>query len=178
MDAYTFLMSHYRTGDRIFLFGFSRGAFTARAIAGLLYQIGLLRPGQENLIPYGLRLFWWHQGYTPDKNTYAEADEFSRKFSRPNFKRRRKEAVEYVGIWDTVKSTGFARGNLILLWTAQLPIARNVSHALSIDERRRPYKSLLLSYSPEAGGVVKAKEEGWFKEVRFAGCSLGCRGNL
>ena len=169
MDGYTFLMNNYRAGDRIFLFGFSRGAYTARAIAGLLYQIGLLRPGQENLIPYGMRLFWWHQGYTPDKNTYAEADEFSRKFSRPDFQRRRKKSVHYAGIWDTVKATGLARGNLILPWTAQLPAVLWLSHAVSIDERRRPYKPVLLSYSPEAHGVIESKRLGQFKEVWFSG---------
>ena len=169
MDAYTFLMESYEPGDRIFLFGFSRGAFTSRAIAGLLYQVGLLRPGQENLIPYALRLFWWHQGYRPDTNTYREADEFSRKFSRPDFQRRQKNKVHYIGIWDTVKATGFARGNVILPWTAQLPIAQALSHAVSIDERRRPYKPILLSYSPEARGLAEAKKEGRFKEVWFAG---------
>jgi uncharacterized protein (DUF2235 family) len=169
MDGYTYLMNNYRTGDRIYLFGFSRGAYTARAIAGLLFQIGLLRPGQENLIPYALRLFWWHQGYTPDQKVYDEADEFSRKFSRPDFQRRRKNSIRYAGVWDTVKATGFARRNLILPWTAQLPAVSVVSHAVSIDERRRPYKPILLSYSPQAHGVMESKRLGQFKEVWFVG---------
>ncbi|WP_234439638.1 MULTISPECIES: T6SS phospholipase effector Tle1-like catalytic domain-containing protein [Streptomyces] len=44
-EAYTYLMHHYEPGDRIFLFGFSRGAYTARALAGLLKSVGLLRRG-------------------------------------------------------------------------------------------------------------------------------------
>lgn len=163
MDGYRVLMENYQLGDRIYLFGFSRGAFTSRAIAGLLYQVGLLRPGQENLIPYALRLFWWHQGYERKEEWTAEADEFSAKFARPDFGRRSEDKIHYLGIWDTVKATGFARANLILPWTAQLPNVRILRHAVSIDERRRPYKPLLLKYS------LDAKHEGRFKEVWFAG---------
>src|SRR5581483_9080737 len=41
-DAYVFLMNHFQPGDRVFLFGFSRGAYTARAVASLLHMYGLL----------------------------------------------------------------------------------------------------------------------------------------
>jgi uncharacterized protein (DUF2235 family) len=53
-EAYTYLMQHYEDGDRLFIFGFSRGAYTARALAGLLRAAGLLRPGSENLVPYAV----------------------------------------------------------------------------------------------------------------------------
>jgi uncharacterized protein (DUF2235 family) len=49
--AYTWLIREYRPGDNIFIFGFSRGAFTARALAGLLYTVGLIRSGSEELGP-------------------------------------------------------------------------------------------------------------------------------
>jgi uncharacterized protein (DUF2235 family) len=49
--AYAFLMRNWQPGDRVFLFGFSRGAYTARALAGLLHMFGLLRPSHENLLP-------------------------------------------------------------------------------------------------------------------------------
>ena len=44
-EAYTYLMQHWRTGDSIYIFGFSRGAYTARALAGMLTRPGLMRPG-------------------------------------------------------------------------------------------------------------------------------------
>ena len=44
-DAYRYLMNTYRDGDRVFLFGFSRGAYTVRALAGVLHMYGLLSPG-------------------------------------------------------------------------------------------------------------------------------------
>ena len=56
--AYTFIMNNYKAseGDRLFLFGFSRGAYTVRAIASLLRSCGILRPGHETSIPYAIRL--------------------------------------------------------------------------------------------------------------------------
>ena len=53
-NAYAFLMDQYEDGDEIFVFGFSRGAYTARALTGMLAAFGLFRPGAENLIPYAI----------------------------------------------------------------------------------------------------------------------------
>lgn len=50
-DAYKYLMDFYRPGDKIYLFGFSRGAYTARALAGMIQRVGLLNPGNYNQIP-------------------------------------------------------------------------------------------------------------------------------
>jgi uncharacterized protein (DUF2235 family) len=49
-------MNEYEEGDLVYLFGFSRGAYTARALCGLLHMFGLLRPGNEGLIPYAMCL--------------------------------------------------------------------------------------------------------------------------
>lgn len=56
-EAYTWLMRNYQAGDRIFVFGFSRGAYTALALTGILRTIGLLRAGAENLVPYAIKLY-------------------------------------------------------------------------------------------------------------------------
>jgi len=56
-DAYRYLMELYCEGDDIYLFGFSRGAYTARALAGVLHMFGLLCPGNEGLIPYVTRMY-------------------------------------------------------------------------------------------------------------------------
>src|SRR4051812_39013145 len=63
-DAYCFLMENYEPGDKVYLFGFSRGAFTARAVAGMIHAVGLLRPGTDNLIPYAMS--YWRKSYTPE----------------------------------------------------------------------------------------------------------------
>ncbi len=56
-DAYRYLMREYEEGDRVFVFGFSRGAYTARAVCGMLATVGLLYEDNEGQIPYALRLF-------------------------------------------------------------------------------------------------------------------------
>ena len=55
-NAYVFLMNHFQPDDRVFLFGFSRGAYTVRAVAALLHMYGLIRPGNEPLVPYAIRM--------------------------------------------------------------------------------------------------------------------------
>src|SRR3546814_19067005 len=49
LGAYRFLVENWEEGDRIYLFGFSRGAWTARVLAGLIHLIGLVRPSQLNM---------------------------------------------------------------------------------------------------------------------------------
>ena len=56
-EAYTYLIDFWEPNDRVFLFGFSRGAYTARVLAGLLHQLGLLPRGNYNLIPYAMKYF-------------------------------------------------------------------------------------------------------------------------
>jgi uncharacterized protein (DUF2235 family) len=56
-ELYRYLMMHYEEGDRLFLFGFSRGAFTVRALAGMLHVSGLLRPDDTHLLAYALGLY-------------------------------------------------------------------------------------------------------------------------
>ncbi len=51
-DAYEYLMNQYEPGDHVYLFGFSRGAFTVRSLAGMLTKCGLLQKGSKNLLPY------------------------------------------------------------------------------------------------------------------------------
>lgn len=49
-NAYKYLMDYYRAGDKVYIFGFSRGAYTARALAGMIQKVGLLPPGNHNQI--------------------------------------------------------------------------------------------------------------------------------
>ena len=56
-EAYSYLMDFWEPGDQVFLFGFSRGAYTVRLLAGMLHALGLLPRGNQNLVPYVMRLF-------------------------------------------------------------------------------------------------------------------------
>jgi uncharacterized protein (DUF2235 family) len=129
-DAYRYLMNVYEDGDDVFLFGFSRGAYTARALAGVLHMFGLLHPGNEGLIPYVIRLYAKRTrkagGMT---HTFQVADGFKATFCRPC-------PLHFVGLWDTVSSVGWLWNPVRLPYTAQNPDMANGRHAVSIDERR------------------------------------------
>ena len=65
-EAYRYLMETWEPGDPLYVFGFSRGAYTARALAGMLYRVGLLRPGAENLVPYAVGVYARNRGEDAD----------------------------------------------------------------------------------------------------------------
>jgi uncharacterized protein (DUF2235 family) len=172
-EAYGFLMRAYQPGDRIFIFGFSRGAYTARALTGMLRTVGLLRPGADNLVPYAMKLYakGGRRGQTEaaERAFWRLRSEFTGKFGNPEFPSRFEPQVEFLGVWDTVKSVGW------LNWRAQLeqarwPFTRKVSnarvvrHALALDERRRPYGEYRFDADELAapGGRVR---ELWFAGV-------------
>jgi len=136
-DAYRYLMSVYEAGDNVFLFGFSRGAYTARALAGVLHMFGLLCPGNEGLIPYIIRLYARRTrdaaGMT---HTFQIATEFKKTFCRNC-------PLHFVGVWDTVSSVGWVWDPLKLPYTGQNPDMANGRHAVSIDERRCYFRNNL-----------------------------------
>ena len=77
-DAYVFLMNNFSSDDQVYLFGFSRGAYTVRVVASLLHMYGLLPKGNESLVPYAIRMM------TADaKARFLLADEFKGTFSTP-----------------------------------------------------------------------------------------------
>jgi len=129
-DAYRYLMNTYADGDRVFIFGFSRGAYTARALAGVLHMYGLLCPGNEGLIPYVVRMFSARSreagGLTP---TLTVAHNFKNTFSRAC-------PLHFLGLWDTVSSIGWIYDPVVLPYSTRNPGVRTVRHALSLHERR------------------------------------------
>ena len=153
-DVYSFLMAEFKPGDRVFIFGFSRGAYTARALCGLLHMCWLLTPGNEALIPYALRLY-----KSNDPHKFEVADGFRTTFGVPC-------APYFLGLWDTVSSVGWildpihTRGGH-LPYTATLPEISVLRHAVSIDERRAFFRQNLI-HEPVA------KDQN-LKQVWFAG---------
>lgn len=136
-DAYRYLMDTYEDGDKVFLFGFSRGAYTVRALAGVLHMFGLLCPGNDGLIPYVIRMFARRTrkagGMT---HTFEVAEGFKATFGRDC-------PLHLVGVWDTVSSVGWVWDPLKLPYTAQNPAMIHGRHAVSIDERRCYFRNNL-----------------------------------
>lgn len=150
--AYAFLAQHWQPGDRIFVFGFSRGAYAARALAALLHSAGLLPGHQLNLFDDAWALLKARpgKGKQPD---FALQARFKKAFSR-------RVQVDFLGLFDTVKSIGWLYDPLVLPYTANNPIVRTVRHALSIDERRAFFR-------PNHWGNAGPRQ--CVKEVWFAG---------
>lgn len=153
-DAYRFLMEHSRPGDRVFVFGFSRGAYTARALAALLHLYGLLPSGSESLLPYVMRLFSASRdrlraSKTKQDEFWALCDEFRETFARaiPGCTDRR-FPIHFLGLFDTVSSVGWAWDPLRLPNTAHNPSVAIVRHAISIDERRCFFRQNTFTAAP------------------------------
>jgi len=126
-EGYLFLMQNYRAGDKIYLFGFSRGAYTARALAGLLYKIGVLPKDNQEQIPFAYHLY---------TRTDAPSLELSRGFKETFC---RSVTVEFVGVWDTVASVGVVVGRNLPFTTSNAAI-KVFRQALSLDEHRAKFQ--------------------------------------
>ena len=156
-ESLTFLIQNYQPGDRVFIFGFSRGAFTARGLTGMIYRSGVMRPGAENLVPYLVAAYTKGDNFTEDD--WTRLDRFASTFS-VRTDGSLALPVHFLGLWDSVKALGILRPDPKWPYTRQLPNARHVFHAVSIDERRRPY----LEYLVRPSNAVETRET-WFAGV-------------
>jgi uncharacterized protein (DUF2235 family) len=170
-DAYVFVMNHYQEGDRLFLFGFSRGAYTARAVAALIRMYGLIRPGNEPLVPYAIRMM---RGIMRAKS--PGGDDVAEYFSlAAGFKETMGGAqckTHFAGVWDTVSSVGWIENPLKVPYVTDNPDIDIGRHAIAIDERRAFFRNHLWRRSSDT-----AKEHGPkdLKQVWFPGvhCDVG-----
>lgn len=146
VDAYGFLVRYYQPDDRIYVFGFSRGALEARALAGLIHRCGLLEPQLVPLERYAMRLF-----QTP--GDFEVVGQFRATFAR-------KSPVAFLGLWDTVTSMGNVWSPTYWPFTTSNPSVERVAHAIALDERRAFFRP--NRWHPTAGQVV---DEAWFAGV-------------
>lgn len=150
LGGYKFLMRYYAPGDDIYFFGFSRGSYTARFLAEMLDYIGLLQPGNEELIRFAWKTFakWQRRGDATEHDheerhklfTFMKA--FRETFSRPVSR------IRFLGLFDTVNSVPMFENAWMerskFPYTAQTT-ARVIRHAVSIDERRAKFRQDLIS---------------------------------
>jgi uncharacterized protein (DUF2235 family) len=180
-QAYLFLCREYRRGDQIWLFGFSRGAFTVRAVAGMVHMFGLVRPEHEPLLPTLLRIYFaaaednlgmWTKlteglrrilrGGRKPPSRKALAEQVRLNFTDPD---GRVAPVHFTGVWDTVESVG-VRGlrksisNKALMQGKRLV---HVRHALSLDEHR--YAFLPRYYEDRVLDPGQTLAQVWFRGV-------------
>jgi uncharacterized protein (DUF2235 family) len=136
MSSYQFVSQAFEEGDSIFLFGFSRGAYTVRALAGLIHMVGLLPPDQLNIANYALTAY----KRSSEENDFDIAWNFSRVAGA------RRELIKFMGVWDTVASILVPRRDRLVPSLQTLPYTRTnpsveiFRHAIAIDERRRMFR--------------------------------------
>ncbi|PQE16051.1 hypothetical protein CJF32_00004935 [Rutstroemia sp. NJR-2017a WRK4] len=165
-EAYSFIAANYTPGDEIILVGFSRGAFTARSVAGMIKDIGLLTREGMN---YFYAIFKDQENFRNDDyhdifpdipfpNKPKDAVEYKKKLEREDLTRvydpdGTKIRIQAVAVWDTVGSLGIP--NIALLSKLGLPHStkeykfydtnlsgsiRHAFQALALDEHRRPFR--------------------------------------
>ncbi|KAF9483556.1 hypothetical protein BDN70DRAFT_290759 [Pholiota conissans] len=126
MGGYEFLMQNYRTNDKICIFGFSRGAYTARCLAGMIHKVGLLPSCNHQQVPFAYKMYT-----QADDDGWRMSNAFKRAFSID-------VDIEFLGVWDTVDSVGlFPRR---LPFTASNSVVKIFRHAMALDERRAKFK--------------------------------------
>jgi uncharacterized protein (DUF2235 family) len=159
-NLYSTLVDNYAQEDKIFMFGFSRGAFTVRALAGLLKRCGLIERNYNTKENFEEAFSL----YEPHKEDVEAVK---------NFKRRcesREVQVEFLGLWDTVKSYGY-RHPISLPHTRYNTIVKNVRHALALGECRSFYIPTTWGGLDDPPDSVKKDqyENQTLSEVWFAG---------
>lgn len=185
IELYMFLCRNYQPGDRIYLFGFSRGAFTVRVLAGLLDHCGLIYECKDEQAlkklatqKYNSYRFRYPRGYLsiPFRRLGEKLCDL---FNKAPFCGRTIEVehIDVIGVWDTVDAYGLPIDELAILWDrfiypmrfpdAQLSTkVKKAYHALSIDDERLTFHPLLWDESSEQ---KKDLEDRVIQQVWFAG---------
>ena len=163
LQAYRFLIKNYQPADEIFLFGFSRGAFTVRSLAGLIRNSGIMK------LEYMDKMTRAYNIYRSRKAAYQPREVESTLF-RKTFAVEEYTKIKFIGVWDTVG----ALGNPLLLngilsrknqfhdagLTTRI---EHAYHALAIDEKRKNFKATL--WLQKANVKNQVLEQVWFPGV-------------
>lgn len=194
LSAYRFLVDHWQEGDRIYLFGFSRGAYTVRVLAGLIHKIGLIAPEQVNLAGSGQIAYKQFSTDAPpsalaaltdagsDENGPLPGGRFDNAAQFARITSTRWPVIDFVGVWDTVASVFVPRRDRWfyvlsaeqLAFTMANPSVRCFRQAIAIDERRRmfrlkpwddPQHFLFNPYAPDASRKNQDILQVWFAGV-------------
>jgi hypothetical protein len=170
-EGYLFLMRHWQPGDEIWLFGFSRGAFTARSIGGLVNSFGILERHHETLVPSLIA------AYFSDDSVARRAirAQTARLFAQGDDPKAR-PFVHFVGVWDTVASVGLPPFNLRISAKPDLKKKhfRHVRQALSLDEQRAQFRP--RAYAEDNGDIeIAGGGTGTVRQLWFRGshCDVG-----
>jgi uncharacterized protein (DUF2235 family) len=170
-NCYRFLAETFDSGDELYLFGFSRGAYTARSLAGLIRNCGILRKEHVDQVDEAFG-FYRDRGSQSHPRALA-AQIFRRMYSHPD------DQIHFIGVWDTVGALGIPTELPGWDWLSKrltgweelwgfhdTQLSSHVTfayHALSIDETREAFKPTLWTQDALADG--QTLEQVWFSGV-------------
>ena len=168
--GYRFLMQYYSHGDRIYIFGFSRGAYAARFLARMVTHVGLLPAGNQEMVRFAYKAY---QNYVLDVEGAKDyMIEFRNAFCRDCHAEERSRLAEdggtkvyFLGLFDTVSSVRYLERPFI---TKKRKIqkdqstAEHIRHAVAVDERRVKFKPALLARAKGPAGYEEDTKEVWF----------------
>ncbi len=195
--AYRLLVFTYQPGDEIYLFGYSRGAFTARSLAGLIRQSGVLARRHAGRIGEALRLYRrrdpalgpaepasleFRARYAPGVALdAAEIDWRTKAYPDRDWSGTALLSIRFIGVWDTVGALGVPglfRDKPLLHHSHQFhdqALSSHVEaarHAVAVDEKRRTFTPTLWSNLDQlngpAGGADAPYQQRWFPGVHAA----------
>ncbi len=181
-QGYQWLMERYDPGDEIYLFGFSRGGFTARSLAGLMARCGLL----QRTAPVGFQQVFdrYRKGdkvkpiyqLIREQNSGVPFDVEELALLEHSYYHR--DLITMVGVWDTVGSIGLPFGNIPGISRRTLSfhnthlttVVKHSYQALALDEYRKPYWAILWTVfepdppegSPSDRPGDRVVEQRWF----------------
>ncbi|MFK4387153.1 DUF2235 domain-containing protein [Bradyrhizobium sp. USDA 223] len=152
LSAYEFLIRNYQEGDHIYLFGFSRGAYSVRTLAGLIHAVGLLSPEQANFMSSRLIAYKQCSAFEPrdfpgiakaQNGVALETIGYDNLTYLTTFWPTRWPTIRMIGAWDTIANVVIPRPDRFffpsleeLAYTKRNPSVQTFRQAISIDERR------------------------------------------
>lgn len=166
-DAYKFLMWSYEPGDEVYLFGFSRGAYTIRSLGGLIRNCGIMKPAYMHLIRDAYHLY-------RDRTVLTHPDCDAMVAFRKSYSIEPETSIKFMGVWDTVGALGIPI-SWFNWWNRKYQFhdvklsshIRYAYHALAVDEKRRVFNPALWEISRSAleKPIPQVCEQVWFPGV-------------
>lgn len=168
-EAYSWLVENYDPGDEVFIFGFSRGAYTARSLAGLIARYGLLVPGAPVSVRevYALYCKSKKRRRGDEMGDEEGAASESGEWIKSHMVRIK---IHFIGIWDTVGTLGIPFGNIPGISRKQLTFHNTrpsrafheAYQALALDEHRKAYDAPLwtnfIPTKPGSEAIVEGRK--------------------
>ena len=172
INAYKFIVWNYEPGDELYLFGFSRGAYTVRSLAGLIRRCGILKNQDLRLIQKAYNFYRDRSEESRAGNQRSE--NFIARNSYPD------PEIKFLGVWDTVGALGIPHTSF-RMWNKKRykfhdltlsSIIKHAYHAMAVDERRSLFDVNLWRQSRRAleNGIHQHVEQRWFAGVH---CEVG-----